>query len=89
MLQQSRGWGGGCVGWVAEVNKVAEPANLVRRKYLKILLLAENCYQNPRIENTENFCPQNIFCLHWSHIKSSFLQKKHFQNSFILTENFL
>jgi hypothetical protein len=38
-----------------EVHKVPEPANLVRRKYLKISLLAENFDQNPRVENTETF----------------------------------
>jgi hypothetical protein len=38
-----------------EVYKVPEPANLVRRKYLKISLLAENFYQNLRIENMETF----------------------------------
>ena len=39
----------------AEVHKVPEPANLVRRKYLKISFLVENFDQNPRIENTDTF----------------------------------
>ena len=39
----------------AEVYKVPEPANLVRRKYLKISLLAENFDQNPRVEYTDTF----------------------------------
>ena len=38
-----------------EVHKVPEPANLVRRKYLKISLLAENNDQNPHVENTKTF----------------------------------
>ena len=48
----------------SEVHKVPEPANLVRRNFWKISLLAENFDQNPRVENAEIFCPQNIFCLH-------------------------
>ena len=45
------------MGWesLAEVHKVPEPANLVRRKLLKISLLAENVDMNPRAENTETF----------------------------------
>ena len=47
----------------AEVHKVPELANLVRRKYLKISLLAENFEQNPRVENTETFYSQVYFIL--------------------------
>ena len=46
-----------------EVHKVPEPANLVRRKYLKISLLAENVDQNPRVENTETFLSHVYFIL--------------------------
>ena len=46
-----------------EVHKVPEPANLVRRKYLRISLMAENFDQNPRIENTEMFLSQVHFIL--------------------------
>jgi hypothetical protein len=46
----------------SEVYKVPEPANLVRRKYLKISFLAENVDQNPRVENTEIFL-SNVFCI--------------------------
>ena len=46
-----------------EVPKVPEPANLVRRKHLKISLLAENVDQNPLVENTETFLSHVYFIL--------------------------
>ena len=46
-----------------EEHKVPEPANLVRRKYLKISLLAENFDQNPPLENTETFLSHVYFVL--------------------------
>ena len=51
------------LGRLAEVHKVPEPANLVRRKYLNISLLAENFDQNPRVESTETFLSQVQFII--------------------------
>ena len=50
---------------VAEVHKVPEPANLVRRNFFKILLLAENFDQNPRVTKCKNLnvsAEQKIVC---------------------------
>ena len=47
----------------AEVHKVPEPANLVRRKFWKISLLAENFDKNLRVENTETFLSHVYFIL--------------------------
>ena len=41
--------------YVPEVHKVPEPENLVRRKFWKISLLAENFDQKPLVEKNRNF----------------------------------
>jgi hypothetical protein len=91
------------MGWPAhpawtscpEVHKVPEPANLVRRKYLKISVLAENFDQNPRIENTETilsglnttqYC--RIFSVHII-FREMFHSHRKFTVHIILVENFL
>jgi hypothetical protein len=68
----------------SEVHKVPEPANLVRRKFWKISLLAENFDQNLRVENTETFLSHVYFILPENFLYTLFSQKQ-----LILTEHFL
>ena len=63
------------------MHKVPEPVNLVRRKYLKISLLAENVDYNPRVENAEKFLSHVHFMLTECLLYTLFSQK-----CFILTE---
>ena len=84
----------------SEVHKVPEPANLVRRKFWNISLLAENFDQNLRVENTKTFLshvyfilPENfqytLFSQKQLILAENFLYKLFSQKQLILTEHFL
>ena len=70
-------------GFNPEVHKVPEPGILVRRKYLKISLLAENFKQIPRIESTETFLSQVYYILTENLLFTLFSRKQ-----LILEDNF-
>ena len=67
-----------------EVHKVPEHANLVRRFFLKISLLAENVDENPRVKNTESLVSHVYFILPENVLYTLFSQKQP-----ILAEHFL